>query len=242
MAARLRRARPDRHPHRGHVRHDQRRRRGSTSASRSSSSSLGLAMFDVLADRFLAFSARHRHGAASRGSVRRSRSRWARSRRCSPARACAPVVDPGRAVLEQSLRDRHDDRARAAVRASASAWRFPGRSPAPGSPRCRSRACGWCASSRCSASSSSRPPRTTATRRYRLFANRWVDPDGGGVERRGAVEGGLALVARRRARRRRARTEAGADRHVGDVVQELPDDGQDDAGEQRRCRRRWPAT
>ena len=65
---------------------------------------------------------------------------------------------------------------------------------------------------------------------------------GGRVERRGAAEGRLARVARRRPRRRAARAEAGADRHVGDVVQELPHDGQDDAGERRRCRRRSRAT
>src|SRR5439155_854969 len=34
---------------------------------------------------------------------------------------------------------------------------------------------------------------------------------------------------------REARAEAGAHRHVGDVVQELPDDGQDDARERRRA-------
>ena len=62
------------------------------------------------------------------------------------------------------------------------------------------------------------------------------------VERRGAAEGRLARVARRGPRRRGARAEAGAHRHVGDVVQELPDDGQDDAGRTRRCRRRSRAT
>jgi thiol:disulfide interchange protein len=45
-----------------------------------------------------------------------------------------------------------------------------------GSPRCRSRACGWCGSSRRSASSSWARRSTTATRRTRSFANRWVDP------------------------------------------------------------------
>ena len=65
---------------------------------------------------------------------------------------------------------------------------------------------------------------------YGLFANRWVDADRGVVERRGEAEGGLARVAGRGPRRGRARGQAGADRLVGDLVQELPDDGQDDAG------------
>ena len=65
---------------------------------------------------------------------------------------------------------------------------------------------------------------------YGLFGDRWVDPRGV-VERRdellkdgwhATLAEGLAVAA--------ARTEARADRHVGDVVQELPDDGQDDAG------------
>ena len=68
---------------------------------------------------------------------------------------------------------------------------------------------------------------------YGLFANRWVDATDGRVERGGEGEGGLARVARRGARRRRARGQAGAHRHVGDLVQELPDDGQDDAARMR---------
>ena len=55
----------------------------------------------------------------------------------------------------------------------------------------------------------------------------------GHIERRGAAQSRLALVARRGARRREAREEAGADRHVGHLVQELPDDGQDDAARTR---------
>src|SRR3954447_20323279 len=57
----------------------------------------------------------------------------------------------------------------------------------------------------------------------------------GRVERAGAVEGRLARVARRGSGDRAAREQAGADRHVGDLVQELPDDGQDDAGGVRRA-------
>ena len=43
----------------------------------------------------------------------------------------------------------------------------------------------------------------------------------------------LAGVARRRARHGHAREQAGAHRLLGDLVQELPDDGQDDAGRVR---------
>ena len=45
---------------------------------------------------------------------------------------------------------------------------------------------------------------------YSIFANRWVDPAAVDVERRGAAEGRLARVARRRPRPRAARAEAGA--------------------------------
>ena len=65
---------------------------------------------------------------------------------------------------------------------------------------------------------------------YSIF----VEPLGrsrrGPVERRGAAEGRLARVARRRARDRPPRRQARAHRLLGDLVQELPDDGQDDAG------------
>ena len=70
---------------------------------------------------------------------------------------------------------------------------------------------------------------------YSIFANRWVDPAAVSSSVEGAAEGRLARVARRRPRPRAARAEAGADRHVGDLVQELPDDGQDDAGERGRA-------
>ena len=53
---------------------------------------------------------------------------------------------------------------------------------------------------------------------------------GSGVERGREAEGRLALVARRGAGGGRARRQARAGGPVGDLVQELPDDGQDDAG------------
>ncbi len=53
------------------------------------------------------------------------------------------------------------------------------------------------------------------------------------VERSGTAQSRMALVAGRRARGREARKEAGSDRRVGHLVQELPDDGQDDARERR---------
>ena len=136
---------------------------------------LGLAMFDVLLIDFSRYSSTIRAAAAQRGSVaagvQHGRGRGAARRRLRRAGR-----HPGRAVLEQPLRDRHDGRARAAV--------LPrhrhGDSVADRRRRPRgaaeARACGWCASSRRSACSSWRPPRTTATRRTRIFANRWVDP------------------------------------------------------------------
>ena len=66
---------------------------------------------------------------------------------------------------------------------------------------------------------------------YAIFANRWVDPAVVASSVRGAAQGRLALVAGRRAGGREAREQAGADRRVGHVVQELPHDGQDDARE-----------
>src|SRR5581483_95384 len=53
-------------------------------------------------------------------------------------------------------------------------------------------------------------------------------------ERRRTAQRGMAFVARRRARDRSAGRQAGAHRYVGDLVQELPDDGQDDVAE-RGC-------
>ena len=68
---------------------------------------------------------------------------------------------------------------------------------------------------------------------YALFANRWVDPAdvASSVQEQlkagwhSSLAEGLAAAA--------AREQAGADRRVGDVVQELPDDGQDHARERR---------
>ena len=64
---------------------------------------------------------------------------------------------------------------------------------------------------------------------YGLFANRWVDASAvtSSVEEK-LKEGWTPSLADGLADRE-ARRQAGADRHVGDVVQELPDDGQDDA-------------
>ena len=69
---------------------------------------------------------------------------------------------------------------------------------------------------------------------YDLFSSRWVDPTRGDIERAGTAERGLDAIARRRPRAGEARAEAGADRHVGHLVQELSDDGQDDARQRGR--------
>ena len=69
---------------------------------------------------------------------------------------------------------------------------------------------------------------------YEIFSSRWVDSTAGHLEREREAEGGLARLAGQRPRSGRAREQAGADRHVGDLVQELSDDGQDDAAECRR--------
>ena len=127
---------------------------------------LALAMFDVIVIDFSRFSSNIRVGESSRGSflacVRHGRGRGAARRRLRGAGG-----HPGGAVLEQPLRDRHQGSRSRCRSVSASAWRFRGRSPAPGWPRCRNPACGWCASSRRSASSSWRRRSTTATRRTR---------------------------------------------------------------------------
>ena len=65
---------------------------------------------------------------------------------------------------------------------------------------------------------------------YGLFANRWVDPGAvsASVEEQlkagwhASLDEGLAVAAREQ--------DAGAHRLLGHLVQELPDDGQDDAG------------
>src|SRR6185436_20525962 len=66
--------------------------------------------------------------------------------------------------------------------------------------------------------------------RLRHLPGSFGRPRAGVVERERTAEGRLARRPRRGPRRRRARRQARADRYVGDVVQELPDDGQDDAG------------
>ena len=170
----LRRARPDRHPHGRHVRHHQL-----------------LALVQP----------RHRHPlracwrwrcstssrSTSRGSRRDSRSRM-RSRgtfllaftlgalAALLAGACvAPVVIQVVLFCERPVRDGHEDGAGAAVPARVWAWPCRGRSPAPESRPCRSRAPGWSASSRRSACSSSITAAYYGYLAYELLSNRWVD-------------------------------------------------------------------
>ena len=104
---------------------------------------LGLAMFDVFDIDFSRFSSGMR--APTRARLVRAGVHDGRRGGAARRRVRRAGRDPGGAVLEQPLRRRHPARAGAAVRASASAWRCHGQSPAPGSPRCRSRARGWCA-------------------------------------------------------------------------------------------------
>ena len=69
---------------------------------------------------------------------------------------------------------------------------------------------------------------------YELFSNRWVDASAVASSVQEKLKAGWhpslaeGLAAARREK------QAGADRHVGHVVQELPDDGQDDARERGR--------
>ena len=78
---------------------------------------------------------------------------------------------------------------------------------------------------------------TTATRRIRLFANRWVDPAAVASSVKEQLKAGWHASLADGLDRRAARAEAGADRHVGHLVQELPDHGQDDAGKRGRQER-----
>ena len=77
---------------------------------------------------------------------------------------------------------------------------------------------------------------------YSIFANRWVDPAAVASSVQEQLKAGWHASLAEGLDHRAARTQAGADRHVGDLVQELPDDGQDDARRTRTCRRRCPAT
>ena len=192
---------------------------------------LALAMFDVLVIDFSSSPAGSSSAKPGRGTLLLAFG-WAPSPRCWPARASRR--SSFRSCCSRATCTRQGRRRRWRCRfSSASAWRCPGRSPAPASRRCPSRAPGWSGSSRPSACSSWRRPPTTATRPTAVR-----EPLGrcrrGRLERRGEAQGRLVLVARRGPRRREARTEAGAHRHVGDLVQELSDDGQDDAGRIRR--------
>ena len=65
---------------------------------------------------------------------------------------------------------------------------------------------------------------------YGLFANRFVDATEVTSSVEEKVKAGWHRVAAEGLDAADARAQAGAHRHVGHVVQELPDDGQDDAG------------
>ena len=70
---------------------------------------------------------------------------------------------------------------------------------------------------------------------YSIFANRWVDPAAVASSVEEQLKAGWHASLAEGLDARAARAEAGAHRHVGDLVQELPDDGQDDAGERGRA-------
>ena len=77
---------------------------------------------------------------------------------------------------------------------------------------------------------------------YSIVSNRWVDAADVKSSVQEQLKAGWHASLADGLDDRDARRQAGAHRHVGDVVQELPDDGQDDAEERRRCSRRSPAT
>ena len=188
-------------------------------------------MFDVLDDRLLALLEPLRHRRPSRGTFVARVQHGRASRRCSPARASRR--SSSRSCCSRATSTRPARRSRWRCRSSsASAWRFRGRSPAPASRRCRSRARGWSASSRRSASfilgdrrllrlrgvlDSSRTAGSTPT----AVASSVEEQLKAGWH--ASLAEGLAAAQREQ--------QAGAHRHVGDLVQELPDDGQDDAAE-----------
>ena len=217
MAARLRRARPRRHPHGRHVRHDQRVALVQPRASRRSSSFSGWRCSTSCRIDFSRFSSRIRFNEESRGTVFLAFGMGAVA--ALLAGACvAPVVDPGRRVRQRPVRAGTIGRARAARSCSASAWRCRGRSPAPGSRRCRSRAPGWSASSRRWACSSSATAVYYGYRRLRhpLRADGSIPRDVQS-QRRGTTQGRLARVAGRRPAGGRTRQHARARRLLGDA-------------------------
>ena len=101
--------------------------------------------------------------------------------------------------------------------------------PAPASPRCRSRAPGWSASSRRFGVVILATAAYYGYLGYELLSNRWVDAAAvtSSVEEKlkagwhASLAEGLAAAEREQ--------KPVLDRHVGDLVQELSDDGQDDA-------------
>ena len=209
---------------------------------------LGIAvLFVVLAprdvrrhgDRLLALSA----AASARREPRHVRARVhdGRGRGAARRRVRRAGRHPGGALLEQPLRGGHDASRWRCRSSSASAWRCRGPSPAPASPSLPKPGM-WMVRVKQAFGvlilAHGRLLRLPGLRALRQPLGR---SGRGAGERRGEAEGRLAHVAGRGPGRGRARAEAGAHRLVGHLVQELPDDGQDDAGG-RRVRRRSRAT
>ena len=227
--ARLRRARPGRHPDGRHVRHDQRvavvqsRHRGRCS------SCSALAMFDVividfsqlLGSRFQRRRGRPRH--VSRGVRMGARRRAARRRLRRAGRRF-------RSCCSRATSTRPARRAALALPfflgiGMAIPWPIAGAGiaalPKPGAWMVRVKQVFGVVILATAA--------YYGYQAYGLFANRWVDAADVSASVEEKLKEGWHASLADGPRGREARAEAGADRPVGHVVQELPDDGQDDA-------------
>ena len=185
---------------------------------------LALAMFDVLVIDFSRFSTRFNVGDGGRGTFLVAFGMGARR---GAAGGCLRRAgrDPGDAVLEQPVRLGHGARPGAAVPAR----RGHGHPLA----HCRRRNRGAAPPGRMDGPhqaglrrGDSRDSRLLRVHGIRNLREPLGRPHPGGVERRRETQRGLVLVAERRARGRETRAEARADRFLGDLVQELPRDGQ----------------
>ena len=202
--ARLRRARPRSSSSRPARSARSTRRPGSTSASPCCSSCSRWRCSTSSSIDFSRFSSRFSVGDVGPRHVSRRVQRWAPSRRCSPApasrrssfRSCCSRAICTRPARRPRWRCRFCSGVGMAIPwpiagAGIAALPKPGRVDGPRQAGLRRLHSGDGGLLRLPA--------------YGIFANRWVDPARGRVERRGEAEGRLARVARRRPRRGRAR-------------------------------------
>ena len=184
---------------------------------------LGLAMFDVLAIDFSRLQSRFAGGGGRAGSFLVAFGMGAVA--ALLAGACvAPGGHPGHRVLEQPLRHRHDDRPRAAVR---SRHRDGPAVARRGGGAVVDAEAGGVDGPRQARLRGVHPRHRGVLRLHRLRAVRAaLGRSGRGREQRaGAAGGGLARLARPGPRHGEGRGQAGARRHVGHMVQELPHHG-----------------